>query len=258
MTASVSWDPERYLAFESERLRPALDLLARIPLANPREIADLGCGAGNVSAYLLRRFPDAHITGVDSSAEMLAQAAATLPDATWLKSDIATWEPEARPDLIYSNAALHWIPNHAEQFPRLLDRLARNGVLAVQMPQSRHGIWRDTLRVVAAEGPWAGALSSVIGPGNVLSASEYYRLLSPRARRLDIWESEYLHNLQGDDPVAAWTQGAGLRPALAALDAKTGAAFYEAYRLRLRQAYMPEVDGRTLFPFRRLFVVAGL
>ena len=207
-----SWNPGQYLAFADQRLRPALDLLARIPPLESEEIVDLGCGPGTVTAHLKARWPDARITGVDGSAEMLAKARETLPDIAWQEADIAVWQPARPPALIYSNAALHWLPDHNRLLPRLIALLAPGGVLAAQMPQSGHGAWREVVRETARTGPWAESLADLMGPGNVLSKSAYHRLLQPLCRTLDIWESEYLHRLEGPDPVAAWTRGAGLRP----------------------------------------------
>jgi trans-aconitate 2-methyltransferase len=257
---SPRWDPSLYLAFASDRMRPALDLLARIPLAEAEEVVDLGCGAGNVTVHLRDRFPGARITGVDSSQDMLAKAAEALPEATWQQADIGAWRPPTPPQVIYSNAALQWLGDHETLFPRLLDLLAPGGVLAVQMPHTHHGGWRGVLREMAAAAPWAAAFSglgALTDRGHLLETAGYHRLLAPLSERLDIWETEYLHVLEGDDPVAQWTRGAALRPFLAALDEDQGAAFYEAYRARLREIYPPEPDGRTLLPFRRLFIIAG-
>ncbi len=254
----MSWDPAQYLRFADERLRPALDLLARVPLDHAEAIVDLGCGTGNMIPHLRRRWPAARITAVDRSAEMLVKASAAEPGVTWLEADIAAWRPEAPVDLLYSNAALHWLADHPRLFPRLLGHLAPGGVLAVQMPQTGHGRWREILRETAASGPWAEELRPFIGPGNVLASGDYHGLVHAGTRGLDIWESTYLHRLDGADPVAEWTKGAALRPLLAALSPVEAEAFYDAYRTALRAAYPPEPDGATLLPFRRLFIVATL
>jgi len=258
---ATSWDPAQYLTFANERLRPALDLLQRVPTITADSLVDLGCGAGTVTPYLRARWPEARITGVDSSPEMLARARKEMPDndgppVEWQQADIAAWHPDPAPALIYSNAALHWLPDHTDLFPRLLACLEPGGVLAVQMPQSGHGAWRDAIRDVARDGPWATSLTDLLGPGNVLEMADYHRLLAPETTRLDIWESEYLHVLSGDDPVAAWTRGAGLRPFLSRLEGKAKEDFFAAYRATLRPLYPQQPEGHTLMPFRRLFIVA--
>jgi trans-aconitate 2-methyltransferase len=241
----LNWDPASYLAFADKRLRPALDLLARVPLAAPARVFDLGCGAGNVTRALRQRWPEAALTGVDSSPEMLEQARQELPTATWRQADLATWRTQEA-DLIYSNAALHWLDDHETLFPALFAMLAEGGVLAVQMP-----------RETALAGPWRQRLEALLGPAPVAPPDYYYQLLAPQAASLDIWECEYLQALDGPDPVLAWTRGTALRPFLAALEEPQRGAFEADYAARLAALYPPAADGRVLFPFRRLFIVAG-
>jgi len=252
----MSWNPDLYLSFADKRLRPALELLARVPLEKPQRIVDLGCGAGNVTRNLAERWPDAALLGIDNSPEMLMRARKELPQAAFAEADIDSWMPEEIPDLIYSNAALHWLPDHASLLPKLFAYLATGGVLAVQMPQTSHGTWRDVLRKVAAAGPWAKSLAPLLTAGNVLTPQAYHGLLSTDASHLDIWECEYLQVLEGKNPVAEWTQGAGLRPYLAALEDPQRSEFFETYAAWISEAYPKETDGTTLMPFRRLFLVA--
>jgi trans-aconitate 2-methyltransferase len=252
----LTWNPERYLSFGDQRTRPALDLLARVPLMDATLIADLGCGPGNSTALLAERWPEAAIVGVDSSPEMLAKARASGVRATWLQADIAAWAPDRPLDLIYSNAALHWLGDHALLLPRLLSQLRAEGVLAVQMPRNFAAPSHTLLRATAANGPWAGRLAGILDERRVAAPEWYYDLLAPLAQGLDIWETEYLHVLEGDDPVLNWTRGTALRPLMQALDAEQFAAFEAAYAARLRTAYPRRADGRTPFPFRRLFIVA--
>jgi trans-aconitate 2-methyltransferase len=252
----LTWDPERYLTFGDERTRPALDLLARVPLANAARVADLGCGPGNSTALLAERWPEAAIVGVDSSPAMLAKARATSVRAIWLEADIAGWAPDRPLDLIYSNAALHWLGEHALLLPRLMRQLCAGGVLAVQMPRHFAAPSHALLHETAASGPWADRLAGSLDRQPVAPPEWYYDLLAPRAQALDIWETEYLHVLEGDDPVLNWTRSTALRPIVQALDAEQAAAFEAVYAAGLREAYPRRADGRTLFPFRRLFIVA--
>src|SRR5436853_4770857 len=132
----MAWDPTQYLKFAGPRLRPALDLLQRIDAEAPTSVYDLGAGAGNVTRLIAARWPKARIVGVDSSAEMLAQAAAENPAIEWRHSNLATWRPERPADIIYSNAALHWLDGHDKLLPGLFRGLAPGGVLALQMPRN--------------------------------------------------------------------------------------------------------------------------
>jgi trans-aconitate 2-methyltransferase len=216
---------------------------------------DLGCGAGQVTRLLRARWPEAAITGVDSSAAMLASARGTLADVAFVEADLPAWRPPPGTDLIVANAALHWLDRHAGLMRDLLDGLPAGGVLAVQMPRNHGAPSHTAIAETARTGPWADRLARVHGIAPVAAAAEYLRLLAPHAATVDAWETEYVHVLAGQDPVAEWTKGAALRPYLDALgdDAE---AFLEAYRARLRSAYPPNADGRTLFPFRRVFFVA--
>jgi trans-aconitate 2-methyltransferase len=251
----MSWSPSQYLKFSQPRLRPAMDLLARIPSSEPHWIYDLGCGAGNVTAALLDRWPRACIVGVDSSPAMLALAARALPQLQWQQRTLADWRPDTPADLIYSNAALHWLPNHQQLFPALVEALAPGGVLAVQMPRNFSAPSHTLIAASAREGRWRDKLAPLLGEAPVAEPQSYYALLAPLALSLDIWESEYLQVLSGDDPVKEWTKGTWLMQFLDRLEPDERADFEADYARRLRAAYPRQADGSTLFPFRRLFIV---
>lgn len=252
----MRWDPEQYLAFDDLRLRPALDLLARIPGEVAGPLVDLGCGPGNVTSFLAQRWPSAELIGIDSSPEMLDRARAGLPEARFVEASIAEWSPETPPEVIYSNAALHWLDDHARLFPRLFGHLAPGGHLAVQMPRNHTEASHQAMIETVEGGPWARRLRPVIREAPVAAPEAYHRLLAGDASRLDIWEAIYLQVLEGENPVKEWTKGTALRPFLAALGEGEREAFEADYARRILTAYPPEADGRTLFPFRRLFIVA--
>jgi trans-aconitate 2-methyltransferase len=253
----MSWDPQQYARFSGQRLRPALDLIARIPSENPQTVVDLGCGTGSVTRILRERWPRASITGVDGSPQMLAEARKLKADLVWEQCDVAAWTPEAAFDLIFSNAALHWLDDHPGLFARLCGKIAAGGVLAVQMPRNFGAPSHTLIHELAASPPWRETLAGLLRPQPVLTPEAYYDLLAPAARVLDIWETEYLQVLEGENPVAEWTKGTWLAPLLAALAPPARAAFEAEYRRRVLQAYPRQPDGKTLFPFRRLFIVAS-
>jgi len=252
----VSWDPQQYLRFAGQRLRPALDLIARIPLEQPHTVVDLGCGTGNVTKVLRGRWPTGELVGVDASSQMLAEARKEQTGITWEQSDLAAWNPAKKCDLVFSNAALHWLDDHPSLFARLAGFVVAGGVLAVQMPRNFSAPSHSLMHELASSPPWRDVLSSVLRPSPVLAPEAYYEFLAARARSLDIWEAEYLQILEGENPVAEWTKGTWLAPLLAKLPPDARAAFEAEYRSRVAHAYPRQADGKTLFPFRRLFIVA--
>ncbi|MBL8454051.1 MAG: trans-aconitate 2-methyltransferase, partial [Zoogloea sp.] len=165
------------------------------------------------------------------------------------------WEPEETLDLLFSNAALHWVGDHESLFPRLVDALFPGGVLAVQMPGNFEAPSHRLIRELAAAPEWAER----IGParmGAVLGMADYHRLLSPLCTRLSLWETTYWQGMNGPSPVLDWLRGTTLVPYLAPLDEQGQADLLAQLGERLAVAYPPDTHGTTLFPFRRIFIVA--
>lgn len=252
----MSWDPTQYLAFADHRQRPAVDLLSHISLLAPATVYDLGCGPGTMTKLLRKRFPAAIIVGVDGSDAMLARAATLAPGNEWLQADIASWTPRQPADLIFSNAALHWLDQHQRLLPQLMGYLTPGGVLAVQMPRNHGAPSHTGIAESISAGPWADRLKKVRSIQPVGTADFYYDILANHAATLDIWESDYLQVLEGHDPVVEWTKGTVLKPYLDALTEAERPLFLADYSARMQKAYPPQADGRTLFPFRRLFIIA--
>ncbi len=252
-----AWDAGLYLQFANERARPAADLIARIALRSPAQIADVGCGPGNSAQMLHTRWPESTITGVDNSAEMLAEASAAHPNWKWIHADVATWKNEQQFDLVFSNAALHWLPDHASLFPRLFGMVAPGGAFAVQMPANFHASSHLIMGEVAQEPRWRDTLRNASAGIGVEHLSFYYDLLQARAASLDLWETEYLHILNGPEAILEWIRGTGMRPYLQALaNDQERKQFQELCLERLRSAYPPRPSGKVMFPFRRIFVIA--
>lgn len=253
----ADWSAAQYLKFEDERTRPAADLLARVPLAAPASAVDIGCGPGNSTELIAARFPQARVVGLDSSTDMLVRARARCPSLTFLEADLATWCPDTTPDLIYGNAVLQWLPDHAALLPRLVGLLAPGGCLAVQMPDNLDEPSHRLMREVAAQAPFVEALA---GAAKARSARHdipaYYGWLTAAGCTVDAWRTTYVHVLDGPDAVVEWVKGTGLRPYLDPLDAKGQAVFLARYGERIAQAYLRQGDGRVLLPFPRLFLVA--
>ncbi|MEV6313895.1 trans-aconitate 2-methyltransferase [Streptomyces sp. NPDC051776] len=282
-----TWDPQQYLRHAGHRTRPFLDLLARIPglptgdapagdgtgsvpgrepevEGRAARIADLGCGPGNVTALLADRWPDARITGFDNSPEMLAEAAALegpTPGGGSLDfryADAAAWAPDETYDLIVSNAALQWVPRHAESFAAWIDALAPGGIFAFQVPGNFVSPSHALLGELCDTPQWRERLA---GQGrrfvHILEPWEYLTRLTDLGCETDAWETTYIQLLEGEDPVLDWVKGTALRPVLTALagDEPAIEEFLAQYRDLLRKAYPPGPYG-TVFPFRRIFAVA--
>lgn len=246
------WNPQTYLAFADERTRPAAELLARVPAENPARVIDLGCGPGNSTALLRSRWANAHIEGLDSSPDMLAQAKKAGVAAGWIEADVATWEASQPYDVIFSNATYQWIGDHYALLPRLISGVRKGGTFAFQVPHNQDAPSHALMRETANGWPQLAGVREI----SVLTPHDYYAILKPHAQTVDIWETEYLHTLSGDDAVYHWVSGTGLRPFVQALSGLDRDAFIAAYKEKLHAAYPTRDDGTTLFPFKRLFCVA--
>jgi trans-aconitate 2-methyltransferase len=252
----MSWNPDQYLKFAGPRFRPAQDLLARIDADAPATVYDLGCGTGHITQMLAQRWPHARITGVDDSADMLSKARAESACIQWQQQSIADWSPNEPADIVYSNAALHWLGSHETLFPRIMQQLAKGGTLAVQMPRNFNARSHTLIEETVRSGPWAQQLTGLIRSSPVQEPDFYYDILAECASHIDIWETQYLQALTGTNPVKEWTKGTWLKPFLDALDEPERQAFENDYAQRVAQVYPTRPDGITLFPFRRLFIIA--
>ena len=253
----MTWSPAQYLAFEDERTRPVRDLVAAIPGGGARVAVDLGCGPGNSTEVLAARCPGAAVSGLDSSADMVAAARQRLPSLRFDVADIAAWDAPGPFDVLLANAVLQWVPDHAALLPRLVGRLAPGGSLAVQMPDNLDEPAHRLMREVAAEGPWAAKLAGAAGARTGMGAADwYYGVLRPGCSRVDVWRTTYFHVLAGGaDAVVEWFKGSGLRPFLAPLDDGERIEFLRRYRDAVATAYPALPDGAVLLPFPRLFMV---
>jgi trans-aconitate 2-methyltransferase len=249
-----TWDPDRYLRYADERGRPYLDLLARVGAEAPREVVDLGCGPGNLTALLTARWPDAEVRGVDASPQMIAAARARADSATYEVGDLRDWAPPAPVDVLVSNATLQWVPGHLELVGRLLSYVAPGGWFAFQVPGNFDAPSHTLRAELAAEAPYAAHLVGIEDPASHDPAA-YYDALAADGRDVEVWETTYTHVLTGPDPVFTWVSGTGARPTLQALPEAERAAFEVEFKRRLAAAYPVRGDGTVLLPFRRVFAV---
>jgi trans-aconitate 2-methyltransferase len=256
-----TWDASQYLRFDAERTRPCRDLVDRINLNHPQSIIDLGCGPGNSTAILSTRWPAAQFIGLDRSAEMIAAASASPigSKVRWRVEDVSAWAKRDEIfDLVFSNAAFQWLPDHAWLFPRLMAHVAPGGALAMQVPMNIDAPAHALMRDLAKSPKWVRKFpQNGVREWHVHPLSFYYDLLAPLASAMDIWTTEYIHILPGPEEIVEWYKGTGLRPYLDALPAGSDqAAFLDDYLQLIRQAFCRYADGRVLFPFQRLFLIA--
>ncbi|MCA4131544.1 trans-aconitate 2-methyltransferase [Arthrobacter sp. M4] len=255
----MQWDPGTYARFGDHRDRPFHELIARVGAVEPRGVVDLGCGPGNLTAVLAGRWPHAAVVGLDSSPEMLAKAAVQaerLSNLAFRRGDIADWVPDRDTDVVVTNAALQWVPEHRDLMRSWLRDLAPNAWFAMQVPGNFDAPSHALMRGLAASARWRDLLSEVLRHDDAVGQpSEYLDIMLDAGCQADAWETTYLQILPGEDAVLHWVRGTALRPVLAALPAPEAAEFELEYAEMLRKAY-PRTPRGTVFPFRRVFAVA--
>ncbi len=267
-----TWDPDRYLTYADERGRPFVDLITRVAATDPVTVVDLGCGPGNLTALLAERWPGATVSGVDSSAEMIAAARRDVPGIDFEVGDLREWvstsstSNAAGVDVLVSNATLQWLPDHLELLPRLVEQVRPGGWFAFQVPGNFDEPSHTIRTELAAEPAYAASLVTVasatsstteggVAVPSSYDAAMYLRALQALGCEVDAWETTYLHVLHGEDPVFTWVSGTGARPTLQALPDDLRPEFEAEFKRRLRAAY-PADDHGVVLPFRRVFVVA--
>ncbi len=252
-----AWNADHYLKFGAERTRPAWDLVERIQVDRPQRIVDIGCGPGNSTQVLMARWPDAHVVGIDNSAEMITAAREKYPDQQWALADAATWVPDEPFDIVFSNAAIQWLPNHAELVSRLFTHVADGGALAFQIPSYSRMPVRNHIHEISEDPAWSDRLEAARSMLTMKLPTFYYDVLAPHASKMDVWETEYFHVLKDADAIIDWIASTGLRPFLDALASQPERErFVDLLRERVDESYPIRSDGNVLFPFKRLFVIA--
>lgn len=254
----MAWSAAQYLKFEDERTRPAADLLAQVPAdLRAGTVYDLGCGPGNSTELLARRFPGRGVRGVDNAADMLKAARQRLPGIDFVECDLATWRPPDPAALLFANAVFQWLPEHVALMTRLMDGLRPGGMLAVQMPDNLMEPSHLLMEESAQAGPWKSAFAEGTPRRQPLPApAAYFDALGPKAARVDVWHTVYNHPMADAAAIVEWVKGTGLRPYLDRIPAQERDGFLADYEARIAAAYAPMADGRRLLRFPRLFIVA--
>lgn len=253
----AAWNPALYSRYEDERTRPAQELLARVPLARVARAVDLGCGPGNSTELIARRYADAQVLGVDNSQPMLDSAQKRLPGVRFELADIASWTPAVAPDLVYANASMQWVGGHETLMPRLFATLAPGGVLAIQMPDNRDEPSHTAMRDTAHQAPWAAAIGDTekLRTG-ILPLQAYYDMLAPDAAQVDVWHTIYQHPMASPSSIVEWVSGTGLKPFVSPLTPELRTSFLVEYEKRIDAGYPVRADGKRLLAFPRMFIVA--
>jgi trans-aconitate 2-methyltransferase len=205
---------------------------------------------------LADRWPGAEVIGVDSSPTMLAEARRVHPELALVEGDAASWEPPRPVDVLFSNAVLHWVPDHAALCPRLLGHTAPGGLLAVQVPDMWDAPSHRHAFELARSPRWRNQVGDALDDHPLLTPEGYLDVLEPLAEEVEVWSSTTYLALEGDHPVVEWFKGSLLRAFLSRLDPADGDDFVAEYTKRVAADYPPRPDGRTILPFQRLFILA--
>jgi trans-aconitate 2-methyltransferase len=259
----ADWNPHQYLRFADERSQPSIDLTARIrPLKKPRKILDIGCGPGNSTHVLAQKFPHACIIGIDSSENMIQVAKSTSvdldADLDFMICDAATGLPslETNYDIVFSNAAVQWIPRHDELLRNMIGRLKPGGILAVQTPLLEKHPFHRVIRSVVNHAKYKGTFPKNIQRKNNLSPEEYAAILTDIADTFDIWETVYYHVLPSHRDIVEWFRATRLRPYFSALSPDRVPEFEADLLEAFTQSIPATKSGSILMPFPRLFFTA--
>ncbi len=253
----ADWNSEQYLRFKAQRTQPSIDLAARISAKDPREIIDIGCGPGNSTKVLKERFPNARITGADNSENMLESARKNVPECEFIKldagGDLTAFKDKF--DVVFSNACLQWISNHARLIPNLFSMLKKGGELAVQIPvQFEEPIHKIIAKTVNSE-KWRGKFTN---PRifYTLSDGEYFDILSELTDDFEMWRTIYFHRMAGVESIIEWYKSTGLKPYLEVLTETESKEFLGEIRAQLEKEYAKQENGEIIFRFPRLFFTA--
>lgn len=252
------WNPTGYLKFEKERSQPAIDLVMRIAHDNPKSILDIGCGPGNSTGILYERWRTARITGLDNSPAMLEKAKNKNKYINWVLSDASgDLSPLGQFDIIFSNAALQWIPDNEILINKLFNMLNPEGVLAAQVPYMEEMTISKVINEVVNQADWAGHFANLSTPYKMKPPEFYYDVLAGLTSAVYLWETTYFQIMHSHDDLLQWCKSTALRPYLDCIaDGGEQAQFENDLLTCIKKHYRAKQDGKVLFPFDRIFFIA--
>ena len=250
------WNPDLYLKFDKERIQPSIDLVTKIDFENPFSIIDIGCGPGNSTQVLFQRWPDSKILGIDNSEAMIKKAKLDYPNLEWMLVDAEKETIAGKFDIVFSNAAIQWIPNHFELFKRLKNNLTEKGSIAIQLPLFFDMPLGKSIRQISKNKKWAHLIESVNDMFTIHTPAEYYDMLSELFGSVKIWVTDYVHIMKSHVSVFEMIQATGLRPYLEQLENDSQKYEFEEMVLEsIKKDYPGQKNGKVLFPFKRLFII---
>lgn len=252
------WNSQQYLKFKNERTQPSIDLVNRIDIENPKRIIDIGCGPGNSTAVLKKRFPDAYVLGVDFSPNMIEKARADYADIDFMIFDAANDfdKLDGKFDIVFSNACIQWVPNHKKLLADMMGILNLGGVMAVQIPNQREMPIGDIINTVVHQDKWQKKLSDYERNFYNLTEEEYFDTLSDLSSDFSMWKTIYFHKLPSQQSIVEWYRATGLKPYLDILDDEEKTEFENDILLKIAEKYPVQKNSQVIFRFNRLFFTA--
>jgi trans-aconitate 2-methyltransferase len=251
------WNPDKYLAYADLHSQAIEDLVKHVAIEKPKSIVDLGCGPGNSMEFIAARWPRAAITGVDAASEMLEKGRARHPEWRWALSGIEDYRPAKPFDIAFSCAALQWLLDHERLLPQLWKLVRTGGALAVQIPANQESPLHRALFQTAQNKTWKQYTGRSRAALNFQPSAEYFSILAPLARRLDIWETIYHHEMSSLDRLLDWAKATVMRPFLNKIPtAAHRRAFIADVKRACAKAYPRTKRGTIVYAQKRLFFVA--
>ncbi|MCM1115007.1 MAG: methyltransferase domain-containing protein [Clostridium sp.] len=251
------WNSEQYLKFKAERTQPSIDLVNRITVKEPQRIIDIGCGPGNSTAQLKKRYPDAYVLGVDFSPNMIEKAKADYKDIDFMLFDASKDfnKLEGKFDIVFSNACIQWVPEHKKLLRDMMRVLNPGGVLAVQMPAQYEMPMHTIVSEVSTNEKWSSKLS-VKREFYYLTEDEYFDILFDISSDFSMWKTIYHHRLPSQESIVEWYKSTGLKPYLEQLDDADKKEFEKDILSEVKRVYKAQKNGEVIFKFHRLFFLA--
>jgi trans-aconitate 2-methyltransferase len=256
MEQGKDWNPDLYLKYRNERTRPSIDLISKIDISfHPKSILDIGCGPGNSSQALLQRWPEAILTGIDNSVNMIEKARTSYPNNIWIVADASNFTSDKKYDVVFSNAAIQWIPNHEDLFKRLFQLTNNGGVLAIQVPRFNEMPLSKAIQKVVCKEKWKEAIKGCSEFQTYHDDKYYYDLICSDYKSVDLWQTDYIHILESQYSIIEWIRSTGMKPYLDCLKDEEKPLFENEVLVEIKHDYPIQNDGKVLFPFKRLFMI---